>query len=360
MHPGCGSGGEPPGMSWLAGRLAPRGTRSAVGLLLAALAVSLPAFAGTYVNFDVPGAIGTQGQGVNSAGAVTGYWSDGSTSHRFLRQVDGVITSFEISGGVDTLAYAINSSGTVAGYYLDSNYVEHGFLRSLNNRVIVIDAPGAGSVAYSGTMVNYGNDAGQVAGNWIDANYISHGFLRNPSGSFITIEVSGSIDTVVRGLNENGEAIGWYQLSDNTYHSFLREASGNIMNIDVPGALQTYAQGINSSGQVAGSYESASGATQNFVRDPAGNYTFFAPNCSNVCNAYVSGVLDDGEAVGAYTCQVGRGFRYSQSGGFSAFTDPGAGTGRGQGTFPDGVSGNGKITGWYVDSANATHGFVWH
>jgi len=53
-------------------------------LSLSTLTVALPALASTYVNFDVPGALNTQPQGVNNSGAVAGYWSDGVTSRGSL------------------------------------------------------------------------------------------------------------------------------------------------------------------------------------------------------------------------------------------------------------------------------------
>src|SRR5260370_7113582 len=66
-------------------------------LSLSTLTLSLPALASTYVNFDVPGALNTQPQGVNNSGAVAGYWSDEVTSHGFLRQGDVAITPFDFS-----------------------------------------------------------------------------------------------------------------------------------------------------------------------------------------------------------------------------------------------------------------------
>jgi len=328
-------------------------------LSLATLTVALPALASTYVNFDVPGALNTQPQGVNNSGAVAGYWSDGVTSHGFLRQADGALTTFDVSGSIATYAFSINTAETIVGYYLDSNYGAHGFLRTLDNQITVIDAPNAGSVIGTGTFANYINDAGEVAGYYVDQNYVPHGFLRDASGNLTTIDVVGAVGTVVRGgLNRRRELIGWYQVADHSFHSFLRDASGNMANIDVPGSVQTYAQGINSYGQIAGYYWPNTAAVQNFVRDPAGNFTFFTPACSSNCNANVLGVADNGSVVGEYYAQVERGFLYSETGVLTYFRDPGAGIYRGQGTFPSAVSGNGKITGWFQDSSNGVHGFL--
>jgi hypothetical protein len=328
-------------------------------LSLSTFALSLPAAASTYVNFQVPGALTTQPQGVNNSGAVTGYWSDAVTSHGFLRQADGALTSFDVSGSIATYAFSINSAGMIVGYYLDSSYGAHGFLRTLDNQVTTIDAPNAGSVIGTGTFANYLNDGGEVAGYYVDQNFVPHGFLRDATGNLTTIDVPGAVGTVVRGgLNRRGELTGWYQVADHSFHSFLRDAFGNIANIDVPGSVQTYAQGINSFGEITGYYWPSSASVQNFVRDPAGNLTFFYPACSSNCNANVLGIDDNGNVVGEYDVQVERGFVYSAAGVLTYFRDPGSGTSKGQGTFPSAVSGNGKITGWFQDSSNGVHGFL--
>ena len=44
--------------------------------------------------------------------------------------------------------------------------------------------------------------------------------------------------------------------------------------------------------------------------------------------------------------------------GFVSFDAPGAGTGVSQGTFPNGVTQSGAVTGWYVDPSNMNHGFL--
>src|SRR5712671_1761069 len=40
------------------------------------------------------------------------------------------------------------------------------------------------------------------------------------------------------------------------------------------------------------------------------------------------------------------------------FDAPGAGTGSGQGTFPNGINEPGTITGYYIDNNDVSHGFL--
>jgi len=52
--------------------------------------------AGTFVTFDVPGAISTGPNSINNSGAITGgYFDAGGLLHSFLRTSDGTITPFD-------------------------------------------------------------------------------------------------------------------------------------------------------------------------------------------------------------------------------------------------------------------------
>lgn len=55
---------------------------------------------------------------------------------------------------------------------------------------------------------------------------------------------------------------------------------------------------------------------------------------------------------------VFHGFLRSRDGTISTFDVSGAGTGPGQGTFPENINGGGAITGQYVDASGVNHGFL--
>src|SRR5215472_1155574 len=75
--------------------------------------------AGTFVTFDVPGAISTDPNSINNSGAITGgYFDAGGLIHSFLRTSDGTITPFDAPGATCsptqnfcTAAYGINPAG---------------------------------------------------------------------------------------------------------------------------------------------------------------------------------------------------------------------------------------------------------
>jgi hypothetical protein len=83
---------------------------------------------GKITSFDPVGSTGTTVVGINNSGVITGFYSDGSATHGFVRDVDGNITAFDAPKSVDTEPNAINDTGAITGYFADKNGA-HGFLR---------------------------------------------------------------------------------------------------------------------------------------------------------------------------------------------------------------------------------------
>ena len=79
----------------------------------------------------------------------------------------------------------INNAGAIAGYYLDASNVFHGYVRSPDGKFTTFNAPGADTNAgdFNGTLPNAINDAGAVTGVYFDVHNLGHGFLRSPGAS---------------------------------------------------------------------------------------------------------------------------------------------------------------------------------
>jgi hypothetical protein len=58
------------------------------------------------------------------------------------------------------------------------------------------------------------------------------------------------------------------------------------------------------------------------------------------------------------TNNASHGFVRAPDGRITKFDAPGAGTGAGQGTTPENINDAGTISGLYVDNSNVTHGFI--
>jgi hypothetical protein len=98
------------------------------------------------VTFEIPGAgtgalQGTVGLGMNSAGAITGLYTDSNNlNHGYVRAADGTVTTFDVpeagtGPGQGTWPQDINDSGVVAGLYFDSQNLTHGFVRDANGGI---------------------------------------------------------------------------------------------------------------------------------------------------------------------------------------------------------------------------------
>ena len=104
-----------------------------------------------------------------------------------------------------------------------------------------------------------------------------------------------------------------------------------------------------------------------FIRSQDGSFTIFdAPGAGTAAGqgtrAYA--INPSGAITGHFTDSVdtAHGYVRSNQGVITVFDAPGAGTGLGQGTFPINspqlINPNGAITGYYVDSAFVSHGFL--
>src|SRR6266567_1962026 len=185
--------------------------------------------------------------------------------------------------------------------------------------IIIFDPPGA---APPGTFTHDINPAGAIVGLYFDAMLMGHGFLRAPDGTFTTFDAPGG-GTNPYSINPTGAITGRYTDASNVRHGFLRVPNGTITTFDAPGAgtgpfqgtFPATEEGLNPAGALAGATVDGSNVFHGFVRAPNGTIT--------------------------------------------TFDAPGAGTGSGQGTNPNGHTNDaGTITGYDIDNNNVRHGFL--
>jgi uncharacterized membrane protein len=174
---------------------------------------------GTFTEYDVPGAVQTNLFSINDAGNFTGGFDpDGSGIFQAFVGGGGTITSFSVPGALSTFAYEINNNKKlVVGYYLDSSGIPHGYYR--------------------------------------DAN----GALHFP------IDPSGSVETVLFGLNNRNWVVGRYADSSGATHGLFFTAPNNFFTFDYPGSTFTSLNGINAQGFICGRYGDASGIAHGII-----------------------------------------------------------------------------------------------
>ena len=160
--------------------------------------------------------------------------------HGYVRSPDGKLKTFDVPDagtgsyqgtGCPGCALGVNWSGAVAGPYVDANSVQHGFLRSPDGKFTTFDAPGAGTGSYQGTGCSSDcptslNDFGAVTGSYIDTNYVQHGYLRSPNGNIVTVDPAGTILTWSSAINDFEAITGFYVDANDVYHGFVAVPCG--------------------------------------------------------------------------------------------------------------------------------------
>ncbi len=257
---------------------------------LAAAQSSQPNPALSYTTVDVPGAITTVVNGINSSGEVAGYYttSPGGPLHSFTWS-NGTFSYIDYPGADWTWATSINDGGTVVGL-VTKGRSESGFSYDGANFTLIA-YPGAKSSAVEGT-----NNAGDVAGFFVQGKYdrafsrigtqyqlisppgkflqvIAYGInnfdeivgtegtgtntkgfdYRN--GQFTTVAVPGALETSAFGINDSGVIVGWFLGTSNPLYNGFTLSGGVYTTISVPAAVKTYVMGINNGGQLVGTYE---------------------------------------------------------------------------------------------------------
>jgi hypothetical protein len=258
---------------------------------------------GDFTTFDAPGAGTGTGQGtraysINPAGTIAGYAQDASdVVHGFLRAPDGTITTFDAPGAGTSpfqgtypfQGQIINPAGAITGFYVDSSDVSHGFLRAPDGTITGFDPTGS-----LFTFPLAINPAGAITGQYCDGTNC-RGFLRAPDGTMTTFDVSGGVNgTFPFGINPAGVIVGYALDASNVYHGFLRARDGTITTFDAPGAgtvtdsfQGTFPFGINPAGAIVGYALDASNVFHGFLRDRDGNFTTFdAPGAGNATDSY--------------------------------------------------------------------------
>ena len=164
------------------------------------------------ISFDAPGAGATAGsfEGtacysdcsvlINNFGAIAGTYEDtNNVFHGFVRSPEGKYTAFE-APGADTTAgdfngtfvNGINDAGAITGFYVDASGGSHGFLRSPEGAITTFDVTGS---IIGSTTPNALNLEGAIVGFFANQNGVFRPFLRHPNGTFTTWSVPGECDT---------------------------------------------------------------------------------------------------------------------------------------------------------------------
>jgi uncharacterized membrane protein len=227
---------------------------------------------GQFKAINVPGATSLTPQSINKHGSIVGSLVENGTQKAFLFENDQ-LTIFDVPASEVCLssAFTINNRGQVVGEYLDQCNVgnrQHGFLYD-DGKFSSIDFPGA-----DGTVVNGINNEGDIVGFFYGApagGMTTSGFIKKNDRAFRVVDVPfpGTISTSVNGINNDGDMVGTFSSNDMGVGSFVY-VNRKFVELEFPSAIMTIALAINKRGQIAGFYIDTQG-THGFIATPVKN-----------------------------------------------------------------------------------------
>ena len=178
----------------------------------------------TFTEYDVPGTVQTNLLSINDAASFTGTFDpDGSGIFQAFINVGGTLTSFSVPAALSTLAYEINNSNQlVVGYFIDSSGILHGYYRDASGALHFPIDP-SGSV---GTVLFGLNDKNWVVGRYADSSGVTHGVFFLPPNQFSTFDYPGSSFTSLNGISDQGVICGRYVDASGIAHGFLARVTG--------------------------------------------------------------------------------------------------------------------------------------
>ena len=181
---------------------------------------------GTFTGFDIPGAAFIAVLSINNPGDFTGTFIFPPVAtgiQQAFVSVGGTITLFSVPGAVATLAYDINDSKRlVVGYYVDASGILHGYYRDANGALHFPIDP-SGSV---GTILFGLNNRDWVVGRHADSSGVTHGLFFVPPNNFFTFDYPGSAFTSLNGISDQGNICGRYVDASGIAHGFIARVTG--------------------------------------------------------------------------------------------------------------------------------------
>ena len=123
------------------------------------------------------------------------------------------------------------------------------------------DVPGSLKTVFYGL-----NNAGQAVGFYRDSDEIDRGVIVQ-DGELTQFDFPGAAQTEIYGISETGIFAGNIIDAAGVIHGFMGD-----MQIDVPGAIRTYADHVNAAGILVGSYIDADGINHGYMRLPDGSF----------------------------------------------------------------------------------------
>ena len=225
-------------------------------------------------NENFVGSVQTQVTGINNEGVTVGFWSDSNKASPGVNNnfgfVDnnGVISDVNDPKGLGKAGknltveqlLGVNDKDKAVGFWTDANGNDHGFTYDINSKSFSeVDIAGFASTETT-AINNAGHIAGFVTSNGCDISFVKEGstidWLTGPTGA---------VSVQALGINNEDQVVGSYTTkSGGPTYGFLYDLQSNTyatINATAPGSSNTVLNGINDKGEIVGFYCDSSGNT---------------------------------------------------------------------------------------------------
>ncbi len=364
---------------------------------------SIPVKRYTMTRIDVPGAVHTTANAINTNGVMAGEWynADYSINKGYLRTADGKFTIIEPDPSYGSMSiFALNNQNDIAGFMESDGYVRYG------TNFTILTPSGAGNTYARGL-----NDAGVVVGDAVGAQ--GNFAWRYDRTNLTKVEIPGAILSGFESINNRGDLLGYavYSLVGNavtnrlsyrfllqgtnlstvtfpnatasyfssitdqgTILGFARQASTGTRNryflyeegkfteiefVGEPGWHGIGASGLDNNGQIVGSFQTADGIFHGYIATPEKDlphFNFQTFDLPGTKDTLLADIDNDGRLVGRYhdLNDLGHGF-FQDGTNVLSFNVTGN-----TATFATGFDSSGRMVGFYRDAANpdVQHGFL--
>ena len=256
-----------------------------------------------FTDFDASGSgLATTVNSISNSGVVVGSYLNVNATNTNFSGTPPVFNPLNLSdtasaNGINSSNQIVGSDGGGGAFLLDSNGL---------TTLPLVDSTEASQAAFGI------NDGGVIVGQYFHSDgIISSGFVGSGS-SFSPIDPTGAaVNTSAQAINDNGLVTGFYGTSGNPSftHGFLfdtKTSAYTLLNDPVANDLAfTQFLGINDGGEAVGYYQTNTGAQHGFLYNTATSaYTFLDdPNIATVGAPLmqITGITNSGEIAGFYT-----------------------------------------------------------
>jgi hypothetical protein len=218
-----------------------------------------------FVNENFPSSVQTQVTGINNIGTTVGFFSNtnmgvGMDNNFGWVDVGGTFTmandpnASPFSGLFTDQLLGVNDSNLAVGFYVDDMGNTHGYTYNIATMTYTtIDDPNATPGTTSATAIN---NSGEIAGSAMNpATGTTEGFL-DVGGTFTFVNVPGSASTILLGLNNTGEAVGFDMNAAGAMFGIICNTTtlACTQYSDPMGVGTTVFNGVNDVGKIVGFY----------------------------------------------------------------------------------------------------------